>query len=1811
MGLVWFLASHTLMIVDASSDPLDCKKKSTPRGWFFVVFATLLVLSGFYVHWLVRHKSRLIRAQLPLEAYATLTGLNADRFAAFDGTPDERQTPEYARLKRQLRDVAEMHPDWASCFLLRRHANGDVYFFMDVQPSADRSGVDVPYGEIYADCPDAVVRLFTKPEGLVYGPYTDVYGSWLTAYFPLVDPATAEVMCLLGIDMERAYFYRQIVAGIAPWLLFPLALLVGVVLLAGTGRASAPVVRRPAIVYAAGALLFGLILSLMLFHVFRQIDRTRIRLEFNSLARRKTETVLEHITHFRDVELRFFSAAVSRLEDVTADAVEQQFRQFALLPFRRHWAWVPRVAEAERDAFETGMGLRIHDAADPGGATRSPASRSVHYPVTLVSAPAVFAAYGGLDIGLDLASDRRFQDALEEAVQTGLPSSTPLSPADGASDGRQGAFLLMPVADVSGDAPPKGCLVFLIQPHLLLETGLRMLPDRSDLVNVAIYDFEREQQHMRLLAQSGTRAPSTLRCERGGGPCVSTLIQPVVVFGRTIAVVVFPSPRFVATYRGGYPVLVFGLGVMTSLLLAFLVYGGVGLRDRLREAVTRKTQSLETALDRYERMGRISRTFSMCIHPDGTILSVSRSVTEILGCSPDSLKGLPVADLCPPDASDAHHNGDPFRLASHDGDSPRTQPLLARDGTTRWFRVYLTPDVDDGTAASCLHATCSDITDMHVAEQTLKNSEQRYKSLVEDSGDIIWELDVETLTFAYVSPAVYDHLGFPASAFKGSALSEARLFADPEPLNAAIEALSTAADAGDTAVADALHACRQTALSADGQTVDFETVFRFYRDAATSRITMRGMSRNVTYRRRLEAYSDLSLITLRTMVKPGDFNGLLNELVEDIRRIAGMTSVVIRLESAGDYPFAATAGMQPELLDGEDSLLVRESGKRILDEEGRPVLRCLCGAALLGRPYPTLSRTSHGTLWTNNLTETGAAEADDGTIPICVGCGYRSMALVPIRAGRDTVGLLKLNSTEPGQFTEEIIAFIEALTNHIGEAIERRKVQNYYSLLFDSMSEAVIVGERQFSPTGVFEDVRIVSMNPASETVFSLRRDEAVGHRLSAVLASVHRRLMPVAAESLRVGSQRACNYHDAILNRDFEMDVFPVGTSEFAIMATDVTQMTGVERSLKESRRQYEALIANIPGIVYRCKFDRDWTMEFISDGVQEMLDYVPADFYSGRISYHSVICDSVRERVRSRWKDVLCEQGMFNMEYPVRAKNGQQRWVIERGSGVFDPNGRLIALEGIIFDITDRKVAERAQERFAHVIEQSRDAILLTTENGVIVYANSAVHALTGYTKEESIGRTLPEFESPPINTELYHSMWKTLYKGQIWEADFPSRRKNGKAYTEHVVVSPVLDEKGRVENFVCICRDVTQDLQDVKERESLRDQLAQATKMESVGRLAGGVAHDFNNMLQGILGYSEMALVQLPPDNPVHADVQSIQNTARRAAELTNQLLVFARRSKKNPKVFDVPAAIEKLIAMLRRIIGSEVRLEWQSVSTPLKIKADPSQFDQAITNLCINARDALGTRSSAWIRLAVRRETFSRPRVTFTGTIPAGEYVSVSVEDNGCGIPKDKQQQVFEPFYTTKAKGKGTGLGLSTVYGIVQSTGGGIAVSSEVGKGTTFELLFPESSEEVENGSGTPSGAGARPQSLPQGKGETILLVDDEETILLTTCRMLESTGYRVLSTTSPSEAIKIVREQGGQIALLLTDVIMPDLNGPQLVDRILSLRPALPYLYMSGYTANLLQEHGVPESALDNIHKPFTRRTLAEKVRERLDRASPA
>lgn len=575
-------------------------------------------------------------------------------------------------------------------------------------------------------------------------------------------------------------------------------------------------------------------------------------------------------------------------------------------------------------------------------------------------------------------------------------------------------------------------------------------------------------------------------------------------------------------------------------------------------------------------------------------------------------------------------------------------------------------------------------------------------------------------------------------------------------------------------------------------------------------------------------------------------------------------------------------------------------------------------------------------------------------------------------------------------------------------------------------------------------------------------------------------------------------------------------------------------------------------------------------------------------------------REAVREQTKAVLdpANSGVGEMQHRiVRADDGAIRWVLVRGRTTFSGEGkarRPTRFTGILLDLTDRLQAEEALHLRDRAIQAVVSGILITDScqpNNPIIYASPGFERLTGYRQEEVLGKNCRLLQGKDTDRQAVAEIRAAVREGRSCESELVNYRKDGTSFWNRLLISPVRDGAGRLTHFVGVQTDVT-------ERRSLEEQFRQAQKMEAVGRLAGGVAHDFNNLLTIINGYGDIVARSLPADHPAKELVLQIAKAGERAASLTQQLLAFSRKTVLEPKVLDLNIQIREMVKLLRRTIGEDIQLVTSFDPGLGRVKADPGQLEQAIINLCVNARDAMP--QGGKITIETRNVEFDEFHAQGSVDLLPGNYVLLAVMDTGQGMDAATQARIFEPFFTTKEPGKGTGLGLAMVYGFIKQSMGHIAVQSVPGHGTTFKLYLPRIEQAISSGMSHPN-----LNFMPRGD-ETLLLVEDEPAVRALGRHVLQSCGYTVLEGGDGNEALRVARRHSGPLHLLLTDVVMPNLGGRQVAEQVLVLHPEAKVLFLSGYTDDAVVRHGVQEAHTNFLQKPFTPSCLAQKVREILD-----
>jgi len=827
--------------------------------------------------------------------------------------------------------------------------------------------------------------------------------------------------------------------------------------------------------------------------------------------------------------------------------------------------------------------------------------------------------------------------------------------------------------------------------------------------------------------------------------------------------------------------------------------------------------------------------------------------------------------------------------------------------------------------------------------------------------------------------------------------------------------------------------------------------------------------------------------------------------------------------------------------------------------------------------------------------------------------------------------------------------------------------------------------------TAVFRGEAVVVEDIATDPLWKDYRELAMAHGLRACWST------PIFDEQRRVLGTFAIYYRKPGRPAPEHLRWVEMATH----LAAVAIQKLREEAALRESERRLATLMANLPGMAYRCANQPQWPMEFVSEGCAGLTGWSASALLQNRPAFGELIVEADRQFVWDTVQRALAARRPYELTYRIRTADGQLRWVWERGCGVFAPDGSLLFLEGFITDITERKQAEDrirrlaafpelnpnpvlefaadgsltyhnpaaqelvrrsgardlqeimppnsdqiireclasgrpclrlevrcgertiswsfypieqlgvvhayagditerkqaevAQARLATAIEQAAEAVVITDTQGTIQYVNPAFEKVTGYSREEAIGRNLRFLKSGKHDTEFYQRLWAVLTRGEVWRGHFVNKRKDGTLYEEEATISPVRDAAGRIIHYVAVKRDVTHETQ-------LEAQLLQAQKMEAIGRLAGGVAHDFNNILAVILMQTEFLLMSVDLSEGVRDGVQQVRTAAERAANLTRQLLLFSRRQVMQARDLDLNEVVTNLAKMLQRIIGEDVRLELHLHPTPLMTHADAGMLDQVLMNLAVNTRDAMPKGGRLIIETTARE--FSPEEAAALPDVKPGHYVGLRVSDTGCGIPPEILPRIFEPFFTTKEQGKGTGLGLATVFGIVKQHGGSIQVASEPGRGTTFEVYIPALP------AGSTQATAAESRTPPRGGTETILLVEDEPDVRQVTRVILEVHGYRVLEASDGRQALELWQQHRETIQLLFTDMVMPEgMSGRELSQRLRADRPQLKVLYTSGYSAELAGQELPPGASF--LQKPCSAELLLETVRRCLDAPSEA
>lgn len=758
-------------------------------------------------------------------------------------------------------------------------------------------------------------------------------------------------------------------------------------------------------------------------------------------------------------------------------------------------------------------------------------------------------------------------------------------------------------------------------------------------------------------------------------------------------------------------------------------------------------------------------------------------------------------------------------------------------------------------------------------------------------------------------------------------------------------------------------------------------------------------------------------------------------------------------------------------------------------------------------------------------------------------------------------------------------------------------------------------------------ELRIAYANPAAARWANIPESELIGGDACAAFACIHAlsdprgggygvgcedcRLRYAALDTLETGqSHQNIELHTTQVEGEQAREVTilasvasigEIESRRLLLCMTDITDLAQAQEAVRQSELQYRHLANSGQALIWTsgpdklCDYFNEPWLQFTGRTVEQELGF----------GWAEGVHPDDRERCVGIYVKAFEKREPLSMSYRLRRHDGEYRWIQDDATPRYDPEGRFLGYIGHCLDITEQRQAQEAlaesQARFYRLAERAPDIVFrysLSPEPR-LEYINAACEAITGYSAEEC-------YADPMLMVNLAHPddahiMAEMFARRRVAQEPLTMRWIGKDAVTRWMETRmiPVHDAEGQLVAVEGITRDITSRIVAERERRQLEQRLQDSQKLEAVGRLAGGVAHDFNNMLQTILGYAELGIEDAPPEGSLTEYLTEIREAARRSAALTRQLLAFARRQTVQPQELDLNDHAATVLKMVGRLIGASISLVLKPANDLGLVMMDPSQVDQILINMVLNARDAI--EEAGEIVIETRNVTVGPEYKEQHPEAGLGEYVMLAVTDSGRGMDADTFSHLFEPFFTTKPVGEGTGLGLATVYGIVKQNQGFISVYTELGMGSSFCIYLPRHHTVAR-----PSQQGTQRVALPHGS-ETVLLVEDDQALLRMSVRLLEQLGYAVLAAPHPDEAERLSREFQGEIHMLITDIVMPETNGRDLAERLRRDRPNLRCLYMSGYSANVVVHRNVLEGGEAFLQKPFAIETLAHQVRAGLDR----
>ncbi|AFM25681.1 PAS domain S-box protein [Desulfomonile tiedjei] len=1256
-------------------------------------------------------------------------------------------------------------------------------------------------------------------------------------------------------------------------------------------------------------------------------------------------------------------------------------------------------------------------------------------------------------------------------------------------------------------------------------------------------------------------------------------------------------------------------------------------------------QALRESKNRYRQAVENSPNAILAVDAEGTVLSWNDSCERLTGYTKERAIGSSVFDLI------LHLERTKVADIIHkvfDGHSFNEIPLdfCADNGTARKMisRAYPLMDVN-GRVLECMLAN-TDITDLHNSREELRRSEERYRRIVETANEGIWAMDSEFRT-TFVNRRMADMLGYSVPEMLGRTVDSFIFQEDLGDHETKMEMLRR----GRNQVYERRFRCKDnaallTTVSATALLDDegaFAGSFAMFTDITERKDTEKALRQSES------RYRDLFDNAL-DVIYTHDLDGNYTSVNEAAKRLLGYSEqeflkLNFRDLVTPEHLPITLAHFRRKLQNNQDrtepyELRVRtkdgshrwfEVVSRLIREDGQPVAVHGIARDITDRKQAEEAlKTSEQILdrilaaspvgiglshmrkmrWVNDAWTRlfGFENRSD-----CK--GQDAMQLYPSREDFLRAGAILYKNLESGVINATD-AKMRRRDGSVFDAFIRMAALDPFDLSAGQIAMITDISDRKAAEQALEKSEAMLSSILQAAQIgigVSVNRtlswtnpmiSRMTGYSAAELSGQYARMLYPSDEKFERVGK---IQYRDIAelgigqietqwKRKDGEIiDVFlssvpmvPEDVSKGVVFTVqDITDRKRAERALRESEEKYRATFNNVAvGIDV---VDRDGRFQKVNGTLSSLLGYSEEELLD--LTFFDVTHPSDVEESSHRHETLMRgELDTYRYDKRYIHKDGSVIWADTSVSVIRDCKGKPVAAVAVISDITRRRNSEAIRLRLATAVEQAAETIEITDPDGTIVYINPAFERITGYTREEAIGKNPSILKSGHHDDRFYRTMWETITAGKVWRGHFINKKKDGTLFEEEVSISPITDKTGKIINYVAVKRDVTRE-------KSLQAQLLQAQKMEAIGTLAGGIAHDFNNLLQITLGYSEMLLSEKKKTDPEYADLEKIFHAASSGAELVKGLLTFSRKVGPKPITLNLNRQITQVEKLLRRTIPRMIDIEMKLADDLAEINADPAQIQQMLMNLVVNARDAMA--DSGRLRLATKNVILDEGFCSTHVGINPGAFVLLQVSDTGHGMDRATIEHIFEPFYTTKEVGRGTGLGLATVYGIVNQHGGIITCESEIGRGTAFSIYFPAIAAYGKFGiNGFESAA--------ESGTETILLVDDEDMVRDLGARILRRAGYTVLTANNGQNALEVFKEESSLISLVILDLIMPELGGKDCLPELLKIDPAVKVLIASGYAADAATQECIRLGAKGFVAKPFRLKELLQNVRKTLD-----